>query len=171
MWTPSEEAMKHCSLTGCPGTYEAPRIALKLACTVIKDLGEKLELPELYQLTDYHWLLLYEVLAQGLIPLNDWRVPEANRELVPLAGADDGYLKVRRRGRRTPPVQIDFDGFIDQFFGDTDFLLSTVVYEGLDPEVKRKLGANPELFGVIQGMAPHPDELRLEVWTAEEDVT
>lgn len=151
-----------------------PRLArcfsLKLACTVIRDLGEKLELPELYQLTDYHWLLVYEVLAQGLIPLNDWRVPEVNRELAPLAGADDGYLKVQRRGRRTPQVQIDFDGFIDQFFWDTDFLLATTVYEGLDPEGKQKLRTNPELFGVIQGLAPHPDELRLEVWTAEEDV-
>jgi hypothetical protein len=156
------------------GNVSFPRLArcfsLKLACTVIRDLREKLELPAMYQVTDYHWLLLYEVLPQGLLRLIDWQIPEVNRDLVPIAGADDGYLKVRRRGRRTPYVQIDFDGFIDQFFWDTDFLLSTVVYEGLDPEVKRKLGTNPELFGVIQGMAPHPDELCLEVWTAEEDV-
>ena len=52
-----------------------PRLAwcfpVELACTTIRGLREKLERPELYQLTDYHWLLLYEALAQALIPLND----------------------------------------------------------------------------------------------------
>ena len=123
--------------------------------------GEKLELPALYQLTDYHWLLVYEVLAQGLIPLNDWQVPEVNRELAPLAGADDGYLKVRRRGRRTPQVQIDFDGFIDQFFWDTDFLLATTVYEGLDPEGKQKLRNQPGTFRRHSGPGTPPRRVAL----------
>jgi hypothetical protein len=152
-----------------------PRVArcfsLTLACTIIKDLWEKLERQEVYQLTDYHWLLLYGVLAHGLIPLNDLQIPEVNQELQTLASKGDGYLRIRRRRRGSPHVTIDFDWFIDKFFWDTDFLESVAVYEQLDPRAKQSLGANSEAFGVIQGMAPHPDELRLEIWADEENTS
>jgi hypothetical protein len=145
--------------------------SLDLARTTIADLRDKLERPELYQLTDYHWLLLYDVLEQGIVPLSDWQIPEVNRDLASLASPEDGYLEIRRRGRRKPHVQIDFGWFIDKFFWDTDFFLSRTVYEQLDPEAKQQLGVKPETFGVIQGMAPHRDELRLEVWTEENEGT
>jgi hypothetical protein len=148
-----------------------PRVAdcfsVELACAVIKDLRDKLERPELYQLTDYHWLLLYEILAQGLIPLNDLQIPKENRMLAMLAGAEDDYHKIRRRRRQPLHVAIDFDWFIDKFFWDTDFLESPEVYEGFSPGAKASLGMDPETFGVIQGMPPHPDELCLELLTDE----
>jgi hypothetical protein len=141
----------------------------ELACTTIRDLREKLERPELYQLTDYHWLLVYHVLAKGMIPLNDWQIPEVNEELQQLRSKADGYLRIRRGRRRVPRVTIDFAWFIGEFFWDTDFLESPALYDQLSPDAKRQLGMNRETFGVIQGMAPHPQELRLEIWTAGED--
>ena len=69
-----------------------------------------------------------------------------------------------RRNRRPPRhVTIDFDRLIDRFFWDTDVLESAAVCEPLDPLAKQSWGANPETFTVIQGLTPHPAELRPEV--------
>jgi hypothetical protein len=53
--------------------------------------------------------------------------------------------------------------FIDHFFWDTDGLALEVLYEPLDPWAKPSWGANTETSGVMQGLAPRPDELNLEV--------
>jgi hypothetical protein len=67
-------------------------------------------------------------------------------------------------------VTIDFDWFVAQFFWDSDFLESPALYDQLNPRAKQQLGMNPETFGLIHGMVPHPDELRLELWVEGEDV-
>ena len=106
---------------------------------------------------------MYEVFRLSVAILHDGQIAEVDQQLRALAAKGDGYLKFRR-GRRPPrPVTIDFDWFIDRFFWDTDVLGSAAVYEQLDPRAKQSLGAHPETFGVVQGLAPHPDELRLEV--------
>jgi hypothetical protein len=144
--------------------------SLELAVTTMADLREKLDRPEFYQLTNYHWLLLYEALQLYLAILNDYQIAEENHQLLTLASRGDGYLKFRRRRGRPSHVTIDFGWFVDKFFWDTDFLELPGVYDQLGPEAKRQLGMTPETFGVIHGMAPHPDELRLEVWTEEERI-
>jgi len=103
-----------------------------------------------------------------LATTSDDQIEEVNQQLLTLASEGDGYLKFRR-----PPlhVTIDFDRFIDRFFWDADFLESAAVYEQLDPRAKQSLGANPETFGVVQGLAPHPDELRLEVCREGEETS
>jgi hypothetical protein len=143
----------------------------ELARTTMADLRGKLELPELYQPTDYHWLLIYEGLRLYFAILNDYQIAEVNQQLLALASKGDSYLQFRRKRRPSLHVTIDFDRFIDQFFWDTDFLESAAVYEQLDPRAKQSLGANPKTFGVIQGLAPHPDELRLEVCSEGEETS
>jgi hypothetical protein len=58
---------------------------------------------------------------------------------------------------------------IDRFFWDTDVLESAAVYEQLGPRAKPLLGAHAETFGVMQGLAPHPDDLRPEVCSEGEE--
>jgi hypothetical protein len=89
-----------------------------------------------------------------LATTSDDQIEEVNQQLLTLASEGDGYLKFRRKRRPPLHVTIDFDRFIDRFFWDTDFLESAAVYEQLDPRAKQSLGANPETFRVVQGLAP-----------------
>jgi hypothetical protein len=98
----------------------------------------------LYQLTDYHWLLLYESLKL---------YTEVSNELY----ADDG-LPIRcgryRIGR------LDFDGIVDCFFWDMDFLVGA--FAGVPEHVREQMGVNPETWGMAQGLKPHPEELLIQ---------
>ncbi len=135
----------------------------ELAQKVVLDLREKLDRPEEYLLTDYHWLLLCEVLQVYVGLINDYQLPDILGELQAVATAQDSaYIEIHRRSLRGRRVQLDLDGFIDKFFWDTDFLIEPQLFEQLDSEAKQRLATNPELFGVIQRLAPHPDELILQ---------
>ena len=101
--------------------------------------------------------------------LNDYQIAVVNRQLLTLASKCGGYLKCRRRRQRPSHVTIDFDQCIEHFFWDTDVLESAAVYEPLDRRAKPSLGAHAETIGVIQGLAPHPDELLLEVCSGGEE--
>ena len=101
--------------------------------------------------------------------LNDDHIAEVKQQLFALASKGDGYLKCRRTRRPSLHVPSDFDRCIDRFFWDTDVLESAAVYEPIDPRAKPSLGANPETFGVMQSLAPHPDERRLEVCRGGEE--
>jgi hypothetical protein len=92
-----------------------------------------------------------------------------NSSSLALASKGDGHLKFRRTRRPPLHVPIDFDRCIDRFFWDTDVLELAAVYEPLDPRAKPLLGAHAETFGVIQGLAPHADERRLEVCRGGEE--
>ena len=56
---------------------------------------------------------------------------------------------------------IDFDALIDTYFWDTDFLMDAESFARLSGEAKTNLGFSPSVFGVTQGLAPHPEELVL----------
>jgi hypothetical protein len=47
------------------------------------------------------------------------------------------------------------------YFWDTDFLMDAEQFARLEPDAQANLGFSPSVFGVIQGLAPHPDELIL----------
>ena len=68
------------------------------------------------------------------------------------------YLPERRK---VAGFSIDFDALVDMHFWDTDFLLDFEQFARLEPDAKANLGFSPSVFGVIQGLAPHPDELVL----------
>jgi hypothetical protein len=137
----------------------------ELARRVLLDLLAKLEAPEWYVPTDYHWLLMYECLKEQIALFNDAPVPSVVTRLRTLADDQDtAYLHLPQRSRGTAGVWIGFDEFIDVYFWDTDFLTDVGFYDRLMPDAKQQLGFSGEVFGVTHALAPHPDELILKRW-------
>jgi hypothetical protein len=133
-----------------------------LAQATLVDLVDKLRLPEEYVPTDYHWLLLYECLQGQIEQLNDDPLSPLVNLLTALATAQDAlYLTLPARSKGSADFSIDFDALVDMYFWDTDFLLDAEHFAQLAPDAKASLGFSPSVFGVIQGLAPHPDELVL----------
>ena len=133
-----------------------------LARATLLDMLDKLQRPEEYIPTDYHWLLLYECLQRHIAQLNDLPMPDLVAQLRAVAHADDGsYLRLPRASRRNSRCRIDFDALVDRYFWDTDFLLDAETFDQLDAAAKQRLGFTEGVFGVVQGLSPHPDELVL----------
>lgn len=134
----------------------------ELALATLVDLVEKLRLPEEYVPTDYHWLLMYECLQGQIERLNEDPLLPLVNLLTALATAQDAlYLTLPARSQGSAGFSIDFDALVDMYFWDTDFLLDAEQFARLDPDAKANLGFSPSIFGVVQGLAPHPDELVL----------
>jgi len=134
----------------------------ELARATLVDLVEKLRLPEEYVPTNYHWLLMYECLQSQLARLNEAPLTPLVNLLTALATAQDAlYLTLPARAKDGAGFSIDFDALVDMYFWDTDFLLDAEQFARLDPAAKAHLGFSPSVFGVTQGLAPHPDELIL----------
>jgi len=134
----------------------------ELARETLLDLGAKLRLPEEYVPTEYHWLLMYECLQTLIEVLNDDPLSSLVAQLTTLVTAQDAlYLSLPTQGKRGARFPIDFDTLVDTYFWDTDFLLDAEHFARLDPDAKASLGFSPSVFGVIQGLAPHPAELVL----------
>jgi hypothetical protein len=73
----------------------------ELARGVLLELLEKLDAPEWYMSTDYHWLLVYECLKEQITLFNDGPVPSVVKRLRTLASDQDTpyvYLPQRSRG-------------------------------------------------------------------------
>jgi hypothetical protein len=133
-----------------------------LAQATLLDLVDKLRLPEEYVPTDYHWLLMYECLQGQTEALNEDPLPPLVNLLTALATAQDAlYLTLPARSTGGAGFHIDFNALVDMYFWDTDFLLDAETFAQLDADAKANLGFSPSVFGVVQGLAPHPDELVL----------
>jgi hypothetical protein len=127
----------------------AERFTATSAIAVIDYLLAASREAAVYQLTDYHWLVLYACLRTYCTIHND------------LLRAD--------RGSASPigPYQIgpiDFDAIVDSFFWDTDFLLDGRTISALGPEGRESMGITDEIFGIAQRLPPHPEELKLSRW-------
>ena len=116
----------------------------KLAHKTLKQVLRGSQAKSLYQLTDFHWLLLYEVLWKFCVLFND--EPE---EIAPALEEKYGFCK------------IGFYEIIDLFFWDTDFLFSPDDLIDIGKFNRDQLGVGKETFGVVQRMAPHPEELKM----------
>jgi hypothetical protein len=137
----------------------------ELARRVLLDVLDKLDAPEWYVPTDYHWLLLYECLKEHMALFNDAPVPSVVQRLRTLASElDMAYLHLPQRSSGTAGLWVGFDEFIDVYFWDTDFLTDAGMFADLSPEAKSQLGFNREAFGVTHRLTPHPDELILKRW-------
>ena len=134
----------------------------ELARETLLDLLGKLRLPEEYVPTEYHWLLMYECLAVQIEVLNDMPFPALVAPLTTWATAHDAlYLSLPTRAQGVEGFHIDCDALIDTYFWDTDFLMDAESFARLSVEAKTMLGFSPSVFGVTQGLAPHPEELVL----------
>ena len=76
-------------------------------------------------------------------------------------GQDAVYLSLPTRAKGVAGFHIDFDALIDAYFWDTDFLMDAELFSRLSPDAKANLGFSAGVFGVVQGLSPHPDELVL----------
>jgi hypothetical protein len=126
----------------------APLFSLKLARDTASKLLEASRAPELYQLTDFHWLLVYVAVNEQIDVHNDYAKDN------PSGLAQVGPYRVG---------QIDKDIVIDRFFWDTDFL----AVEGLPPlsgDEREGMGLSAEAWSISMGLPPHPAELELKLF-------
>ena len=101
---------------------------------------------QVYQLGDYHWLLIYECLKNFCAIHEDLAMHE-----------EDGSVTIEEFRLH----QIDFQGIVDLYFWDTDFLV--LPDQDSMPEV---CGTLPNVDSLCQaslttGLQPHPRYLRL----------
>jgi hypothetical protein len=131
-------------------TAQYPRIAAcctrQLAVDVIDRLLAASRDTVVYELSECHWVLLYEVLEVYCDIHNDYARDRC-----------DGMLPVGPYSIG----QIDFDALLDLYFEDLDILTEPDVLERLGPEARREVQMRDEVFGVVQGLPPHPDEVQL----------
>jgi hypothetical protein len=102
-----------------------------------------------YHCTDYHWLVLYEVLDVFTDRTND--LARAG-----MTGANVGPYRIG---------EIDFDDIVTHFFHDTDFLMEKLA--DAPESVKRQLGVRQETWGLVAGLRPHPEEIALTPITGQ----
>jgi len=98
----------------------------------------------LYQLTDYHWLLLYESLRV---------YSEVENDAARLSGTPIrcGPYRIGR---------LDFGEIVDYYFWDTDFLIPELAT--ISEDARKQMGVSPETWGLAWGFKPHPDELTMQ---------
>ena len=113
--------------------------------------------PGLYYLNDYHYLLLYDTL-QCLCEVHNDTVKEAScmNEVKMASKVGKYYIE-----------KIFFDRLIEIYFYDIDFLINSETMRDLGIEERKGLGINEETFGISQGLAPHPEELAVNLMKNE----
>jgi hypothetical protein len=124
----------------------AARFTPQLTLEVIDRLLVASRDTTVYELTEYHWLLLYESLKVFCNIHND-NARDHPDDVFPVGPYRIG--------------QIDFDELLDTYFEDLDILTEPEVLERLGPEGRREMHMRDEIFGVAHGLPPHPDEVRL----------
>lgn len=120
------------------------------AMLTVKELkkGNKDE-TNLWELNDYHYCLLYDILEEFCAVRNDMG------RAIDLPFAVMGDKKIWK---------VDFEAVLEIYFPDTDFLIPRERMEDLDEEEKNDFGFRPETFPITMGLKPHADELRLKLW-------
>ncbi len=122
--------------------FDAPTLLMTL-----EKLLEAHQAPGLYMPTDYHFLVLYDVLELTIELHNDLIEEEDSPEEI------GGKLLGK----------IDFDWIADYYFWDLDFLSSPQDMNNLSSDAKATMRFSKETFGVVNRMAPHPDELEMKL--------
>lgn len=95
-----------------------------------------------FELTDYHWLVLYTCLRLFCDLHND-----------DATGAEDriGPYEIER---------IDFDAIVDRFFFDSDFLMGATLLAA-EEAAPGQLLVTPQAWKIAAGVRPEPEDLRL----------
>lgn len=105
-----------------------------------------------YHPTDYHFALLYELLED-----------ERGYCGFLIEDGENGHLpkETTKKYKKTAET---LEHIIEVLFWDHDFLITKDEILDLNEQAKDQLGFSPEVFGIIMGMKPHPDEVKLEKW-------
>ena len=112
---------------------------------LLKNISES---ERVYKVSDYSYLLLDRMLNNFCAIYND---------IITIENETDGY-KIVHRGKVVKELDIDY--FSDIYFYDTNFDICIEDYNQLDHTLKNQLGFSFEIFGVVNRMMPHPDELQ-----------
>jgi hypothetical protein len=124
-----------------------------VARAALVNLRSCLDRPDIYALTDYHYLLLYDVLNFYADVHNGLVIAAKNKKQRKEASFVDPFYVEK----------IHIDEIIDLYFFDQNFLLDAETLLSLPEQARKTL--RPELFGVCQGLLPHPEELELKIDT------
>jgi hypothetical protein len=116
---------------------------------------------KLYYLSDYHYLLLYDTLRDFCDLQNDF-VREAKTKKEKRERSQTGRFHID---------ELDFDGIIETYFFDTDFLGSPDTMFALGLEGRKQFRFNKEVFAITQGLAPHPEELAFKIHKGDQAIT
>jgi hypothetical protein len=114
-----------------------------LARTTLAELLTASRAPELYQLTDYHWLLLYDGLRVYCAIHNDY--------------AREAPTQTRSAPSPSTPWWTSTPGILT-FPSKAPSSPASVQTAG------RAWGVADEVLGIAQGLPPHADELKLILW-------
>lgn len=102
----------------------------------------------LWEMNDYHYCLLYDILEEFCEVRNDM-----GKDIkMPFAVIEDNEIR-----------QVDFDLLSEIYFPDTDFLIPPDRMSELDDEEKARFGFRPETFPIAMGLKPHTEELQLKL--------
>jgi hypothetical protein len=116
--------------------------------------------PGLYRLNAYQNLLLHDTLGY-FCNAHNGRVASARSENEKQRVSRVGAFHIERIG---------FDDLIDIYFYNTHFFLDEDTVMNLDVEERKELGIHDEVFSLVQGLAPHPEELIFRKETDEHPV-
>ncbi len=139
------------------------------ACTVfnyrtaIKTLKRMLachKRPGLYNLNDYHYLILYDTLLNFC---------EIHNEMVRVSAGTDARKRETKVGAFYIE-KIDLVTLIGVYFYDVNFLLDAETVMDLSIEKRKELGIQDQTFSISQGLAPHPEELKVTVYKGEKPI-
>lgn len=125
--------------------------AAETALTSLKHMLHCHKGPGLYRLNDYHFLLLYDTL-EYFCDVHNGRVVSAPNEHERERASKVGKYHIE---------EIRFEGLINIYFYSTDFLTDEGAAMDLNPEEDRGSGIHDESFSIAQGLAPHPEELKI----------
>jgi hypothetical protein len=127
----------------------SPRVAQD---TIKRLLAAHRDREHIYQLTDYHRLLIYKCLSLTCDVHND------DLNIPPGETAPFGLYSIG---------PIDFDLLVQRFFPDIDFLFGPEMLN-VAGEQRRQFMMTDEAFDLVAGHPPHPDELVLSTYAEEE---
>lgn len=132
----------------------------KTAISTLKELQSCLEKPLLYELNDYHYLLLYDTLS-NLCDLHNSAVRdcETKEDRIQLSQIGNYYIE-----------ELLFNEMVDIYFYDTDFLLDPEDAFNLGMELRKSMDVSDETFSITQGLTPHHQELELKEYHGEKPI-
>jgi len=127
------------------GTFSSRCLPRLVALKCFEDLLSAHRSRDVFRLSDYLWLLLYESLAAYCEIHND-------------LAQDSPGGRVAVGEYRIPAI--DCDGLCEVFFWDMDF---APFPEGMIPgaELRKAMGMSGQVFGISTGLQPHSSELEL----------
>jgi len=116
---------------------------------VLQDLAKYNHEAGLWELNDYHYLVIYDTLRYYCDIQNGL-----------LRDTGEPILRIKNY----TIYRLDFDKIIELYFWDTDFLIEENLFLKLREEEKRSLGVNKELFGIVTGLKPHSSEMVIKLY-------